>query len=154
MHIRHLVTPHAQPHLARGFKERQRLDVTDRAADLDNSHICLAIKRGRSASFDKGLNLIGDMRNHLHRLAQIFSAALLADHAFIDLAGGEIIGFAHLGRDEALVVSQIQIGLGAIFSNENLAMLERAHRARIDVDIRIQLEHRDFEATRLQDGRK
>ncbi len=36
--------------------------------------------------------------------------------------------------------------LGAIMSDENLAVLERAHRAGIHIDVRIQLDHADREA--------
>jgi hypothetical protein len=45
--------------------------------------------------------------------------------------------------DEALVVPEVQIGLGAVLGHEHLAVLERRHRARIDVDVRIELEQGD-----------
>ena len=37
----------------------------------------------------------------------------------------------------------VEIGLGAVLGDEDLAVLERVHRARIDVEIRIELLHRD-----------
>ena len=39
---------------------------------------------------------------------------------------------------EALVVAQVEIGLGAVVGDEDFAVLERAHGAGIDVQIRIE----------------
>lgn len=154
MHERRLVAAQAQAHLPRGFQERQRLDVAHRAADLDDRHVCLAIVRRLGATLDEGLDLVGDVRNDLHRLAEILAATLLADHGFVDLAGGEVVGLAHLGRDEALVVAKIEVGFCTVLRHEHLAVLERAHRARVDVDVGIEFEEGDFEAARLKDGRE
>ena len=38
-----------------------------------------------------------------------------------------------------LVVAQVEIGLGAVIGHEHLAVLERAHCPRIDVDVGIEL---------------
>ena len=38
--------------------------------------------------------------------------------------------------DEALVVAEVEVGLGTVLGDEHLAVLERAHRARIDVEVR------------------
>jgi len=40
----------------------------------------------------------------------------------------------------------------AIVGHENLSVLERRHRARIDVDIRIQLDERDVQTARFEQG--
>jgi hypothetical protein len=53
---------------------------------------------------------------------------------------------------EALVVAEVEVGLGAVVGDEHLAVLERAHGARIDVDVRIELDHGDLEAAGLEDG--
>jgi len=37
-------------------------------------------------------------------------------------------------------VAKIQVGFRAVVGDEYLAVLERAHRPRIDVDIRIELD--------------
>ncbi len=41
--------------------------------------------------------------------------------------------------DEALVVAQVEVGLGAVVGDEHLAVLERTHGARIDVQIGVEL---------------
>ena len=44
--------------------------------------------------------------------------------------------------DEALVVADVEVGLGAVLGHEDLAVLERAHRARVDVQVRVELLRR------------
>src|SRR5689334_18420979 len=90
------------------------------------------------------------MRDDLHCAAEIVAAAFLANHAFVNLSGGEIIALGHLGTDKALIVPKIEVGLCAVFRNENFAMLEWAHRAWIHIDIGIQFQHRDFDAARFE----
>ena len=51
---------------------------------------------------------------------------------------------------EALVVAEIEIGLGAVVGDEHFAVLIRRHRARIDVEIGVELAQADLVAARLQ----
>ena len=90
------------------------------------------------------------MRNHLHRAAKIIAAPFLVDDALVNLAGGEVVRFFHLHRDEALVMAEIEIGFCAVIGDEYFTVLERRHRAGIDVDVRIELHHRDFDAARFK----
>ena len=53
-------------------------------------------------------------------------------------------------RREALVVAEVEIGLGAVVGDEDFAVLERRHRAGIDVDVRIEFLQRDAEAARFE----
>jgi hypothetical protein len=103
------------------------------------------------AALDVVLDLVGDVRDDLHGLAEVVAAAFLLEHRLIDLAGGEVVHLAHAGGDEALVVAQVEVGLGAVVGDEHLAVLERRHRARIHVDVRIELDEGDFEAPRFED---
>jgi hypothetical protein len=105
-----------------------------------------------SASRHRGLDLVGDVRDDLHRAAEIVAAALLDDDALVDLAGGEVVALRHLRRDEALVVAEVQVRLRAVLGDEHLAVLEGGHRARIHVDVGIQLDHRDLDLAGLEDG--
>ena len=142
-----LLGPMLQAHLAHRLEEGQRLDVADGAADLDDRHVDLVA----GAAADEVLDLVGDVRDHLHRLAEVVAAALLLEHALVDLAGGEVVGALHPRGDEALVVAEVEVGLGAVVGDEHLAVLERRHRARIDVEVRIELDEGDFEAARFED---
>ncbi len=68
-----LVAAELDAHLADRLEERQRLDVADRAADLDHADVGIA-----RAELDAALDLVGDVRDDLHRGAEIVAAALLA----------------------------------------------------------------------------
>jgi hypothetical protein len=101
-------------------------------------------------ALDEFLDLVGDVRDDLHRLAQIVAAPLFFQHRLVDLAGGEVVHLAHAGGNEAFVVTQVEIGLGAVVGDEHLAVLEGRHGARIDVDVRIELDEGDLEAPRFE----
>ena len=133
--------------LADGFEERQRLDVADRAADLHHADV-----RAVRAELDAALDLVRDVRNDLHGGAEIIAAPLLRDDALVDAAGGEVAVAAGRRAHEALVVAEVEIGLGAVMRDEHFAVLERAHGARVHVDVRVELDHRDLEAASLEDG--
>src|SRR6185369_650824 len=92
-----------------------------------------------------------DVRDHLDGPAQVVAAALLADDAFVDLSGREVVALAHLHVDETFVVPEVEVGFGAVLGDEHLAMLERAHRSRIDVDVRVELEIGDADAAGGED---
>ena len=132
-------------HLADGLEERQGLDVAHRPADLHHRDVGTV-----RPSADALLDLIGDVRDDLDGAAEIITPALLADHAVVDLAGGEVVAAAHAGAQEAFVVTQVQVGLRPVIGDEDLAMLEGAHGARIHVDVGIQLDHGHREPARLE----
>ncbi|MNT30985.1 hypothetical protein D3C72_1668040 [compost metagenome] len=92
------------------------------------------------------------MRNDLDSLAQVVATPFLAQHRFVDLAGGEVVHLVHASGNEALVVAQVQIGFGAVFGDEHFTVLEGAHRARIDVDVGVELQHGHLQTTRLENG--
>ena len=94
------------PELTDRLEERQALDVADRAADLDQRDVDVA-----GAAADRILDLVGDVRNHLHRAAEVVAAALLLNHALVDLAGRPVRVAAGGRVGEALVVAEIQVGL-------------------------------------------
>ena len=82
------------------------------------------------------LDLVGDVRDDLHGVAEVLAAALLGDHRRVDLAGGDVRRLAQVDVEEPLVVPDVEVGLGAVVGHEDLAVLERVHRAGIDVEIR------------------
>ena len=66
----------------------------------------------------------------------------------------EIQEFVRRGAAADLDVAIVEIGFGTVVGDEDLAVLKRAHRPRIDIEIRVQLDEGDLEAARLQDGRQ
>ena len=51
---------------------------------------------------------------------------------------------------EALVVAEVEVGLRAVVGDVDLAVLVRAHRARIDVDVGVELLQRDLVAVAFE----
>ena len=136
-------------HLPRGFQEGLRFDIADGAADFGDDHVGLVAVRVRVAhSDDAGFDFVGDVRDDLDGLAEEFAATLLGDDRGIDLAGGDIAAGGEVAVKEALVMPQVQVGFRAVFGDEDLAVLEGVHGARIHVEIRIELLHSHFQTTR------
>src|SRR5205823_2446005 len=78
--------------------------------------------------------------------AEVEALPLLLDDGAIDLAGGEVAVAAQGGVGEALVVAQVEVGLGAVVEDVDLAVLVRAHGARIDVEVGVELLQADAQA--------
>ena len=49
-------------------------------------------------------------------------------------------------------MSEVQVRLGAVFGHEDFTVLKRTHGAGINVDIRIEFEQGDLQATGFEDG--
>ena len=47
-------------------------------------------------------------------------------------------------------MADVEIGLGAVLGDEHLAVLERVHGARVDVEVGVELLHRHLQAPRRQ----
>ena len=142
-----VLRPDLAPELADRLEERLRLDVADRAADLGDHDVGVGRLGDRA---DARLDLVRDVRDHLHGRAEVLALALLAQHAVPDGAGGVVRGAREVLVDEALVVADVEIGLGAVLGDEHLAVLERAHRPRVDVDVRVELLDLHLQPARLQ----
>ena len=89
------------------------------------------------------LDLVGDVRDDLHGAPEVVAAPLLLDDRQVDLAGRPVVGPRRHGVREALVVAEVEVGLRAVVGDVDLAVLVRAHRARVDVDVRVELLQRD-----------
>jgi len=145
VHVEHVVLADVLLHLADGLQEGQALDVADGTAHLDDDHV----EAGRHLA-DHGLDLVGDVRDHLHRASQIIATALLGDDRVIDLAGGDVVVARHAAGGEPLVVAEVEVGLTAIVGDEHLAVLVGTHRPRVDVDVGIHLLQAHPVAPRLE----
>ena len=88
------------------------------------------------------------MRDDLDRLAEILTPALLVDDPLVDLAGRHIGAAVQVHVQEALVVADVEVGLRAVLGDEDLAVLERVHRAGVDIEVGIELLHRHRQPTR------
>src|SRR5262249_13668411 len=67
----------------------------------------------------------------------------------VDAAGGEVVLARHPRAGEPLVVAEVEVRLGAVVGDVDLAVLVRRHRAGVDVEVRVELDVGDLEAPRL-----
>ena len=147
--VQHVRPPDVLAHLADRLEERQALDVADGPADLDDHDVRVAVA-GDAA--DPLLDLVGDVRDDLDRAAEVVAAALLGDDRLVDAAGRDVAELGQVLVDEPLVVAQVEVGFGAVVGDEDLAVLVRRHRSRVDVDVRVELQDGDRQAARLEDA--
>ena len=106
---------------------------------------------------DVALYLVGDMRHHLNGFAQIVAPALLVYDALVYSSGGHGVGLGGLNACESLVVSEVQVGLHAVYGHVALTVLIGIERAGIDVNVRVKLLDGDVVTSCLQeltDGRR
>src|SRR5918992_2656703 len=128
--------------LANGLEKRLRLDVADGSADFDDDDVVLG-----SDAADRGLDLIGDVRDDLHRGTEELATSLLGDHVQVDAAGRDVVCLGERPVDEPLVVAEVEVRLRAVVGDEHLAVLEGRHRPWIDVQVGIELQHRHAKAS-------
>ena len=133
--------------LADGLDEGLALDVADGAAQLGDDHVGTGLLLDAEEALLDG---VGDVRDHLDGAAKEVSLALARDEALVDGTGGEVGVAREVLVNEALVVAQVQVGLLAVLGDEDLAVLERAHGARVDVEVGVGLLHHDLVATSLE----
>src|ERR1700692_850275 len=120
MNLDGIPSAHFERELADGFEKWKRLDVADSAADLDDDDV------DPLADFtDALLDLVRDVRDDLHGLAEVIAAPLLLDYFQVDTPGGEVALPRSPHRGESLVVAEVEIGLGAVIGDEDFAVLER-----------------------------
>ena len=134
--------------LAGRLEERQRLDVADGAADLGDDDVDVVAAHREDAVLD----LVGDVRDHLHGVAEVVAAALLGDHRRVDLARRDVGDLVEVGVEESLVVADVEVRLRPVVGHEDLAVLERVHRPRIDVEVGVELLHGHAQSAGLQEA--
>ena len=131
--------------LAQRFDERQSFDITDGPADFAQHEIeVLGFLQGEL------LDRIGDMRDHLDCRAKVIAATLTSDDVLVNPARGDVVRLAGRNTGEALVMPEVEISLRAVVGHIDLAVLVRAHRPRVDVQIGIELADSHAKTPRLQ----
>ena len=126
---------HLQGDLPDRLQEGLGFDVADGAADLGDDHVGVGLT---AHAVDEFLDLVGDMGDHLDRRAKVFSPALLVQHVPVDPAGGQVGPLVQILVDEALIVSQVQVGFGPVLGDVDLPVLVGAHGAGVHVDVGVQ----------------
>ena len=147
VHVAHVVAADIEAELPNRLEEREDLDVADGAADLGDHDVDVVVRETADTFFD----LVRDVGDDLNGTTEVVAPALRRDHRRVDRTGSRVRRTGQVLVDEPLVVPEVEIGLAAVIGNEHLAVLEGVHGARVDVEIRIELLHRDPEAAALQE---
>src|SRR6185437_6999332 len=117
----------------------------DGAADLHQHEV-----EAGSIADDGFADGVGNVRNDLDGGAEVVTPAFLGDHLGVDASGGGVVQAVGGDAGEALVVAQVEVGLGAVIGDVDLPVLIRAHRARVHVEVGVQLAQSHGKATRLE----
>ena len=96
------------------------------------------------------LDRIGNVRDHLNRRPQIIAPTFLGDDVTIDTTRSDVIRLARGNSGEAFIVAKIEVSLGPVVCDVHFAMLIRAHRPRIDIQVGVELANADLIAASLQ----
>ena len=149
MHRTGVLTPQFIAQLPQRLDKRQSFDIADGPANL-TQHEIVVIDIGLREFLDR----IGDVRDDLHGRPKIVPAPLADDNIAVNPARGDVVRLPCRNAGEALVMPQIKVSFGAIVSDVNFAVLIRAHRPGIDVQIGIELANPDLVTARLQQCRQ
>ena len=147
MDIQGVSGAHLMPHLADGLDKGLALDISDGPTDLGDHNVGFRLA---AHVVDKALDLVGDVGDSLHGASKIRAPALLGDDVGVDLSGGQIGILVQILVDEAFIVTQVKICLGAVLGNIDLAVLVGTHGAGVHIDIGIQLLSRYLQPPSLQ----
>ena len=139
--------------LTDGLEEGVTLDVAHGTANLGDNEVVVAVL----AQIEHvALDFVRDMGDDLYGLAKVVAAALLFDDALVDAAGGHIVVTGGLDTREAFVVAKVKVGFLTIVCHVAFAVLVGVERARVNVDVGVELLDGDIVTTCLKkfaDGR-
>ena len=122
--------------LANSLKEWSRLNVTNSTTNLSNHKvIVILLPQKLNITFD----FVRNMRNNLNSLTQVVATTLLVNDALIDTSRSHRVGFCGLNTCEALIVTEVEVGLHTILCYVALTVLVRVQRTWVNVDVRIKL---------------
>ena len=119
--VAHVVAADVPAELPDGLDERHDLDVADGAPDLDDDDVDVLVGQAPDAVLD----LVGDVRDDLHRAPEVVTPPLLLDDGPVNSAGRRVGALGKALVDEALVVPEVEVGLAAVLGDEDLAVLAR-----------------------------
>ena len=141
MHIQGTLAANFRSQLTNGLNKGLRFNITHSTTDFHDSDIG-TFGTIHNAAFD----FIGNMGNNLNRSPQEISATFAFEDLFVHFTRGKVVALGHASADKPLIMTQVKVSLSTIISNKYFTVLDRAHGAGIDVNIRIQFQHSYFKA--------
>jgi hypothetical protein len=95
--------------------------------------------------------LVGNVGYYLNGFSKVFSLAFLCDDVVVDPACSDIVRPGSRNIQKALIVTEVKVGLGAIFRDIALTVLVRVQGSGVYIDIRVEFLNGDFKPPRLQE---
>ena len=130
------------------FHEGLRLHVADSAADFGEDDVIVA----RLAEEEHPpLDFVRDVGDDLDGLAQVRALALAGNDGIVDPSGRHIVGLGGMDAEETFVVTEVEVGLRAVFGDVAFPVLVGIERSGVDVDVGIEFLDGDSEAPGLQE---
>ena len=142
-----VLLPFLERELPEGLDERHPFDVADGSADLDQDDIGPLLLANRA---DHPFDLVRDMGDDLDRLPEVVPAPLFLDHGAVHLPRRDVVVSREVHVEEPLVVPEIEVRLRSVVEDEDLPVLVGVHRARVHVQVRIDLHGADPQAAGFQ----
>ncbi len=133
--------------LSHRLQKGQALDIPDRATEFGDQHIHIVFAALVNPFFD----FVGHVGDDLDGGSEIVAAPFFLNDPLVNLSGGQVVEAAEFARGETLVVPEVEVGLGPVVQDIHLSVLEWAHRARVDVQVWIELLQADLEPTLLKE---
>ena len=133
--------------LTDGFEEGLAFDVPDRSPDFNQQNVNILGCRPNAV-----LYFICNVRDDLNGAPEVVTASFLLNHREVDLSRCPVVIARGHQVGEPLVVAQVEVRLGAVVGHIDLAVLIRAHRAWIDVDVRVELLKGDFVSVTFEEA--
>ena len=93
---------------------------------------------------------VGDVGNHLHRLAEVVSTALGFDDLGVDFTGREVVVLGQVDVKEAFVVAEVKVNFTTVVEDEDFAVFKRRHGSCIAVEVGVNLDRGDPQASGFQ----
>ena len=133
--------------LANSLEKRKTLDIAYSTTYFCNHKVEFFLC---AATLHLAFYLICDVRDYLHCLAKILATALLFNYLAVYATGCKGVPTCGFYIGEALIVSQVEVGLVAVDGNIALAVLLRVERTGRDIDIRVEFLNCDFVSSCLE----
>ena len=127
--------------LADRLQERLAFDIADGSADLNDGNTLLVYF---FSAVETALDFVCNVRNDLYGASAEITVAFFLQNRPVYFSGRHVGIFIQALVNETLVVAKIQVCLCAVIGNENLAVLNRVHRTRVNVDVRVKFLHCHF----------
>lgn len=125
MDLQKVVLARSPPERAHGLNKGRALDISDGASQLHDAHVGLlvgVVDGDLRDSLHPVLDGVGDVRDNLHRLAQVVPSSLTLDDVLVHLARGDVILAREGDVEVSLVVAQVEIDFAAVVEDKAFAV--------------------------------